>query len=369
MNSVIVSKRIALVMFAALLALSCDKLESAPSTISDSPAHPVGTSVLINAPLGLPPIPNSADPPTAESVSLGRKLFHEVKLSSDNSLSCASCHKPDLFFADGQPTATGVNGQVGSRNTPTALNAVYNVAQFWDGRSPSLEDQAGGPIANPKEMNLPHQLCVAKLNSDPAYVAEFARVFGAGPITMNKIQKAVADFERTLLSGNSPFDRYQFGGDKSALSPAAIRGLAIFTDRRRGNCSTCHIIAERFALFTDGLFHNLGAGMDSNGELLDPGRFVQTKVEADRGVFRTPSLRNVARTAPYMHDGSLKTLKDVVDFYVGGGSSNPQLDAEIKPLVLTGQERADLVAFLESLTGEVPAKSTLAQQSAKTGKD
>ena len=369
MNSVFVSKRIALVVFAALLALSCDKLESVSPSVSDSPAHPVGVSVQIKAPLGLPSISNSADLPTTESIALGRKLFHEVKLSSDNTLSCASCHKPDLFFVDGQPTATGVNGQVGSRNTPTALNAVYNVAQFWDGRSPSLEDQAGGPIANPKEMNLPHQLCVAKLNADPAYVAEFAQVFGAGPVTMNKIQKAIADFERTLLSGNSPFDRYQFGGDKTALSAAAIRGLAVFTDRRRGNCSTCHIIAERFALFADGLFHNLGAGMDSNGELVDLGRFVQTKVETDRGLFRTPSLRNVAKTAPYMHDGSLKTLKDVVDFYVGGGSSNPQLDAEIKPLVLTGQERADLVAFLESLTGEAPATNTLAQKAAKPGKD
>ncbi len=369
MNSVVIPKRIAFILVTVLLALSCGKPESSLPPISDSPAHPVGTTVQIKAPLGLPPIHHSADPPTAESISLGRKLFHDVKLSSDNTLSCASCHKPDLFFMDGQPTATGVNGQVGARNTPTALNAVYNVAQFWDGRSPSLEDQAGGPIANPKEMNLPHQMCVAKLNADPAYIAEFAQVFGAGPITMNKIQKAIADFERTLLSGNSPFDRYQFGGDKTALSPAAIRGLAIFTDRRRGNCSTCHLIAERFALFTDGLFHNLGAGMDSNGELVDLGRFVQTKVEADRGLFRTPSLRNVAKTAPYMHDGSLKTLKDVVDFYVGGGSSNPQLDAEIKPLVLTGQERADLVAFLESLTGEVPTNPALAQQAAKPGKD
>jgi cytochrome c peroxidase len=174
---------------------------------------------------------------------------------------------------------------------------------------------------------------------------------------MDKVVKAIAGFERTLLSGNSPFDRYQYGGDKTALSAAATRGLAIFTDKTRGNCSTCHTIGERFALFTDGKFHNLGAGMNANGELADEGRYTHTGSDADRGAFRTPSLRNVAQTAPYMHDGSLKTLKDVINFYVGGGNSTPQLDREIKPLKLSEQDRSDLVIFLEALTGDMPSNA------------
>lgn len=349
-----VLKRILLILFAALMAFSCGIRKDLETT--GVAAHPIGPEFEIKAPLGLPSVPIPADNrPTAESIALGRKLFHDVKLSGDNTLSCANCHRPAGSFADGQPVARGVNGQLGTRNTPTLLNAVYNIAQFWDGRAASLEQQAGGPIAEPKEMNQPHEICVAKLNADPAYKDEFARVFGPGAITMDKIEKAIAGFERTLLSGNSQFDRYQYGGDKSALSAAAIRGLAIFTDRNRGNCSTCHLIGEKFALFTDNNFHNIGAGMNSYGELNDLGRYLRTGVEADRGAFRTPSLRNVALTAPYMHDGSLKTLKEVVDFYVGGGNSNPQLDVEIKQLKLSAQERSDLVTFLEALTGELPS--------------
>ena len=167
----------------------------------------------------------------------------------------------------------------------------------------------------------------------------------------------MASFERTLLSGNSPFDQYQYGGNKQALSPAAIRGLAIFKDPNRGNCAVCHTIEDRYALFTDGTFHNIGAGVNAEGEMTDLGRFDQTKIQADKGKFKTPTLRNVALTAPYMHDGSLKTLNDVVDFYAGGGNSNPYLDKDIKPLHLSAQDRADLVAFLESLTGEMPANA------------
>ncbi|MFN0123388.1 MAG: cytochrome-c peroxidase [Blastocatellia bacterium] len=323
-----------------------------------APARPVGVTVDINAPRGLPPMQVPADnPPTAAAIALGRRLFHETKLSSDNTLSCASCHIPEKYFTDGQATAVGVNGQRGTRNTPTALNAAWNATQFWDGRAAGLEEQAGGPIANPIEMNLPHAVCVERLNADAAYRDEFALVFGPGPVTMDKVTKAIASFERTLVSGASPFDRFQFGGEKMALSEAAVRGLAVFTDKKRGNCATCHVIGEKFALFTDHKFHNLGAGMNASGELTDPGRYEQTKDEADRGAFRTPSLRNVACTAPYMHNGSLKTLKDVVDFYVGGGNSNPQLDAEIRPLVLSARDREDLIAFLEALTGELPANA------------
>ena len=347
------TKRIFLILLAGVVAVSCGK-----AVRDEGPARPLGEAVALRAPLGLPPAPiPEGNPPTEAAIALGRRLFYEPKLSSDETVSCASCHRPEAWFADGLAVARGVGGQLGPRNTPSAVNAAYNGVQFWDGRAESLEAQAGGPIANPKEMNLPHEACVARLEADPGYREAFAKVYGPGPVTMTKIVQAIASFERTLLSGNSPFDRYRYGGEKTALSPSAIRGLSIFTDKARGNCSTCHTIGESYALFTDGRFHNLGTGMDANGELRDLGRFEQTRAEADRGAFRTPSLRNVARTAPYMHDGRLKTLKDVIDFYIGGGSSNPQLDPEIRPLTLSAQDREDLLAFLESLTGEAPANA------------
>jgi cytochrome c peroxidase len=234
------------------------------------------------------------------------------------------------------------------------LNAAYADRQFWDGRAGTLEEQAAGPIANPLEMNQTHDACATRIGGIPEYKAEFEKAFGPGPITITKIEKAIAAFERTVISGNSPFDRYQFGGDRKALSPAAVRGLAIFLDKDKGNCSTCHTVEETHALFTDNKFHNLGVGMNAEGELTDAGRYEHTKVESDRGAFRTPTLRNIAQTAPYMHDGSLKTLRAVVDFYAGGGNSNPGLDKDMKPLNLTSRERDDLVAFLESLTGDMP---------------
>lgn len=318
------------------------------------PAVPAGAPIQIKAPLGLPAIPVPAgNPLTQETVDLGRKLFFETRLSADNTISCASCHAPGKAFADPRQFSVGVGGKTGNRNAPPALNAVYMPVQFWDGRAASLEAQAAGPVANPVEMNLTHKQAEEKLNADPAYRAAFEKAFGPGPVTIEKITMAIAAFERTLVAGDSPFDRYQFLGDKKALTPAAIRGLAIFKDPKRGNCQVCHTIGEKDALFTDGKFHNLGVGMDSRGELTDLGRFNETKVETDKGAFKTPSLRNIAQSAPYMHDGSQKTLADVVDFYVGGGSSNPHLDKEIKELKLSGRDRTDLVAFLESLTGPV----------------
>ena len=345
------SKRVLFILFMACAIFACSRQKNA-----EAPARAIGTAIAINVPLGLPPLTIPSDNPlTAEAIALGRRLYFEKRLSSDNTFSCGSCHSPYIRFADGLKVASGVGAQQGTRNTPTVLNAAYSLTQFWDGRAASLEQQAGMPIANPIEMNLPHEVCVTKLSADPTYQQEFVKVFGPGAITMDKLQKAIASFERTLLSGNAPFDRYQYGGEKSALSAEAMRGLAVFTDKQRGNCASCHIIGDKFALFTDEKFHNLGTGLDANGELKDVGRFAQTKVEAERGAFRTPSLRNVAKTAPYMHDGSLKSLKDVIDFYVGGGSSNPQLDPEIKPLKLSAQDRAALIAFLEALTGELPA--------------
>jgi cytochrome c peroxidase len=286
-----------------------------------------------------------------ETVALGKKLFFETRLSRDNTVSCATCHDPRHGFADPGMVSRGVGGKTGLRNSPTVLNAAFLPVQFWDGRAKTLEEQAAGPISNPVEMDQTPEQLLSKLNSDPEYVAQFERAFGAGGITIERLQKAVSAFERTVLSGNSPFDRYQYGNDKTALSPAAVRGLAIFRDVNKGNCAVCHTIEEKYALFTDGKFHNLGVGMNQEGELRDLGRYEQTKVEGDRGAFKTPTLRNIALTAPYMHDGSHKSLREVVDFYVGGGNSNPHLDKEMRELKLSQRERSDLVAFMESLTG------------------
>ncbi len=312
----------------------------------------VGTAVAIEAPLGLPPVPIPADnPPTADSIALGRKLFFDVRLSGDDTVSCATCHNPQLSFTDALPGSRGIGKKIGRRNAPTVLNAAYYSSFFWDGRAGSLEQQAGMPIANPDEMGQSHDLSIKKFEKIPEYKKEFELVYGPGRLTIDKIEMAIASYERTLLSGDSSFDRYMYGHDDAALSESARRGMKIFVDKKRGNCSTCHLIEETYATFSDGKFHNLGAGINSKGELTDLGRYEQTKVESDKGAFRTPDLRNVAKTGPYMHDGSLKTLKDVVDFYDGGGSANPQLDKEIRELKLSAGDREDLVAFLESLTG------------------
>jgi cytochrome c peroxidase len=228
-----------------------------------------------------------------------------------------------------------------------------------DGRAPSLEKQAEGPVQNPVEMAHTLEGVGKRLMADPSYRAEFRKAFGADVITYEMVAKAIASFERTVVSGNSPFDRYMYGGDKKALSASARRGLEVFRNPEKGDCAVCHTIEEEYALFTDNKFHNLGVGvkLGINGEttLTDLGRYKVTNVESDKGAFKTPSLRNIALTAPYMHDGSHKTLKEVIDFYIGGGNSNPYRDKEIHPLdFLTGQERADLEAFLNTLTGEIP---------------
>jgi len=332
----------------------CHSLEPAASLT------PRGAKGTIQVPLGLPPLPIPADnSPTVETIALGRELFYDPVLSRDDTISCASCHQPDAQFADRRKVSVGVGGQLGKRHAPTIINAAYLPLLFWDGRASGLEEQAGGPIANPVEMNITHEdlttKLAKKLNKDSVWRDRFERAFGPGRITIHHVEAALASFERTVLSGNSPFDRYRYGGDKNALSVEAIRGPAIFEVPKRGNCPPCHTIGKDSALFTDGKFHNLGAGMDSEGNLTDLGRYDQTKAEADRGAFKTPTLRNVAQRRPYTHDGSRKTLREVVDFYAGGGNANPNLDKEIRPLPLSGKDRNDLVAFLESLTGELPA--------------
>lgn len=319
-------------------------------------AKPVGPAVVISAPLGLPPVPIPPNnPPTLASISLGRQLFYDTRLSKDNSLSCASCHHPQLRFTDARERSAGVGGTTGLRHAPTLVNAAYSPLFFWDGRAMTLEAQVGNPIADVLEMDQTHEASVAKLKGDEAYKAMFLSAFGTADITMERVENALASFERTILSGNSAFDRYEYQGKSDALSPAQVRGLAIFKDPRRGNCASCHTIGPSYALFTDGLFHNTGEGVGDNDEFSDLGRFKVTKLDGDKAEFKTPTLRNVAVTGPYMHDGKLKTLKDVVDFYAGRGNSNPYLDKRISNIELSGQDRSDLVEFLKSLTGDMPA--------------
>lgn len=294
-------------------------------------------------PLGLKPLKFPADNPhQSEKVELGKQLYFDPRLSNDNTVSCATCHDPKKGWSNGEAVATGIGGQQGGRSAPTILNAAYSHFQFWDGRAQGLEGQALGPIENPIEMGMDLDKLVVKLNNIEGYRQQFRQVFGTD-VTKEGIAKAIAAFERTILSGDAPYDRFK-AGDTSALSPAAQRGMKVFFNK--ANCSACHSGHS----FTDFAFHNLGVGL-SKAENADLGRYEISKLEGDRGAFKTPTLRDIARTAPYMHDGSLKTLEEVVDYYDKGAHPNPQLDEEIFPLKLTAEEKADLVTFLkEGLT-------------------
>src|SRR5215472_17788458 len=237
------------------------------------PAMPIGKVVQIPTPLGLPPVPIPADnPPTAETIQLGRRLYYDTALSVDNTVSCSTCHMPGMEFTDGKRVSNGVGGKTGTRNAPTVMNAAYFTLQFWDGRAPSLEKQAEGPVGNPVEMAHSLHGVVQRLSQDPSYAAAFQKAFGPGPITYEKVGKCIASFERTVLSGDSAFDRYYYGHDQTAMTPAQIRGLDVFRDPKKGNCESCHTIGENSALFTDNKFHNIGVGY-VNGETTDKGRY------------------------------------------------------------------------------------------------
>jgi cytochrome c peroxidase len=319
-------------------------------------AKPAGKPFAIKAPLGLPPVPIPADnPPTAETIALGRRLYYDTSLSVDNTVSCATCHSPSMGFTDDKAVSNGVQNKTGTRSAPTVINSAYSELQFWDGRAASLEAQAAGPMANPVEMAHTLAGVVERLQKDAGYRDEFKKAWGTDQITIDMVTKSIASFERTVLSGNSPFDRFYYGGDKKALSASAQRGLKVFQNPKRGNCAVCHTIEKKKALFIDNKFHNIGIGADTRGEFTDTGRYSQTKNDADIGAFKTPPLRNCVQTGPYMHDGSMPDLKSVIDHYIGGGNSNPHLDKQIHVLdFLSGQEREDLLEFLKSLTGELP---------------
>lgn len=304
----------------------------------DSTAAADKPAAKIKTPSGLPDVLHPADNPhLAEKVALGAQLYFDPRLSADSTVSCASCHDPEKGWSNGEAVATGVGGAKGGRSSPTIINTAYQTLQFWDGRAGTLEQQALGPIQNPIEMNMTLPEVVKRLNGIPGYKKQFKQIFGTD-VTSEGIAKAIAAFERTVLSGDAPYDRFT-AGDAKALSPAAQRGRALFFGAAR--CSSCHSGPN----FTDNAFHNIGVGMDQ--EKPDVGRFAESKIEGDTGSFKTPTLREIAKTAPYMHDGHLKTLEEVVEYYNKGGTENPYLDEEIFALKLTKEQVADVVTFLK----------------------
>ncbi len=300
------------------------------------------------------PLPNAAPVPAGNlnykaKVELGRQLYFDGRLSKNGAIPCAFCHIPGAGFADPRQTSIGIDGKIGGRQAPTVLNTGFNPVQFWDGRAGSLEEQAIGPIHNPVEMGETHENVVAKLNKIQGYRNQFRAVFGAD-VSLQGIADAIAAFERTILSTNSAFDKY-VKGDRGAMSQPAVRGMDLFKGKAR--CILCHNGPN----FTDNQFHNLG--VPQVGPLKeDLGRYDVTGLDSDKGSFKTPTLRSITETAPYMHDGAFKTLEEVLDFLDKGGGTNPNLDPHMKPLGLSTEEKGDLLAFLQALTGE-PIKMQL----------
>ncbi len=346
--------------------------------LSDPANH---TTLKVKLPVGLEAgaanvfIPEN-NPMTRAKIELGRQLYFDERLSSDNTISCASCHDPMQGYGAETAFGIGVQGQQGGRNSPISYNRILSKGQFWDGRAATLEEQAVGPVANSIEMGNTHPACVETLEAIPGYKKQFDVIFKDG-VTIDNVGKAIATFERAIVTGPAPSDAYDaiskfekvFADDlefldeepelkakytilkeavaKSPMSESAQRGMVLFAGK--ANCAACHAGAN----FTDEQYHNLGVGMTAKEP--DLGRFVVTEVEKDRGAFKTPTLRNVALSPPYMHDGSQRTLEEVVEWYSKGGHKNPWLSDKMKVLNLTDQEKADLLAYMvEGLAGEFP---------------
>jgi cytochrome c peroxidase len=316
------------------------------------------------------------NPLTRAKIELGRQLYFDPRLSADSTVSCASCHSPAEGYSAHTKTGVGIRGQLGGRNSPVSFNRILSGPQFWDGRVDSLEAQAVGPIQNPIEMGFTHEGVVKRLGEMPVYKKQFEKVFGE--LTIDRVGQAIAAFERVLVTAPSPYDygeqlrsfagldpddiaedaelSQKFAAAKAAaeahpMSEEAKRGREIFFTER-GNCTACHVGAN----LADEKYHNLGIGMDKPEP--DLGRFVVTKDPKDTGAFKTPTVRNVALSAPYMHDGSLATLEEVVEWYDKGGHPNPHLSEKVRPLKLSAQDKADLVAFMKACTGPTPTVET-----------
>lgn len=303
----------------------------------------------ISPPLGLPPIPWPKDNPyTKEKAHLGQLLYFDKRLSSDQTISCASCHNMPCGYSDCNTLAVGIDNSKGKRHSQTIINGAYSSIFFWDGRAASLEEQCKGPLANTAEMtnvkdpHEAHRQCLEQIKAIPGYKILFKQAFGQEEITLDKIAQAIATFERTILSGNSAYDRY-VAGDRSALSKQQIHGMIVF---KKAKCLNCHGGFN----FSDDRFQNIGIGMDNPNP--DLGRYLITHDEDDWGAFKTPSLRELEHTAPYMHDGSLKTLEEVIEYYDKGGIKNKNLHPLMRPLNLTKEDKKALVSFLKALNGE-----------------
>ncbi len=338
---------------------------------------PLGLSLGQNQMKGL-----QKNPLTRAKIELGRQLYFDTRLSSDNTVSCASCHHPQNGYSRHTAFGVGVEGQQGGRNSPISYNRILSDLQFWDGRADSLEAQAVGPIANPIEMGNTHENCVATLQAIPAYKIQFDKIFGDVGLTIDTVGMAIASFERAIVTGPSPYDFYesyqrfqqldpedladlkdddeevyaeylelQKSVAANPMSESAVRGRNLFFGKK-ATCSNCHVGAN----LADELYHNLGVGMDSKSP--DLGRFEVTKVEKDKGAFKTPTIRNVADSGPYMHDGSMATLEEVVEHYNKGGTPNMWLSDKIIPLKLTAQEKIDLVEFMRACSGDFPRVAT-----------
>jgi len=344
--------------------------------------------------LGLPavPIPND-NLQTPEKISLGDKLFHDKRFSIDGTVSCANCHDAKKAFGDGLAVSLGHHDLTGTRNAPTVINAAFYTSQFWDGREPDLEGQSKQPFVNPVEHGLTdHEVILEIVRTDTDYQTAFSSIFGVSgkQVSIDHVAKAIASFERTIISGNSPFDRYYFKGDTKAMSDTQVRGFKLFIGQ--GRCVSCHTIEQDHALFTDNRFHNIGIGINdiqqdvprlaeaflqaknkdvdvdimvlTDKKSSELGRFAITNELDKVGAFKTPTLRNIEMTAPYMHDGSLKTLKDVIIHYHNGGVTpasakvNAYLSGGIRPLNLTEAQIDDLVAFMKALTSPEYAQSS-----------
>jgi cytochrome c peroxidase len=377
------SVRVALVSVLAAATLTIGWQRAAILTVLPIPkAGPLAQPKSIHQ-VGVPAAATRAaippdNPQTPEKIALGQRLFFDGRLSADGTVACSTCHDPARAFTDGRPTSVGIKGRIGQRNAPTILNALYNKTQFWDGRVKTLEEQAALPIVNPAEMGQPSlDAAVARIAAIPEYQDAFRKVFG-GPPNARDLLRAIASYERTQLSFDSPFDRF-IAGDSTAIDDAAKRGWELFNTRAR--CNKCHALTEQkrdATYFTDNDFHNIGIGIIRHNvvalarqakqaiksgdmsqidraaiqtDMSALGRFLITGRERDSAAFKTPDLRNVLVTGPYFHDGSQETLWDVMDHYnKGDGLQNPYLDEDIQPLALTEDDIDDVVALLASLT-------------------
>lgn len=321
-------------MLLGSLLLAAD--ESTPALITVS-AHSLGPERLGNLP---PVIVPGNNPQTDAKILLGKQLYFDTRLSKDNTISCATCHSPAMGWSDAGPTSSGINSQRGGRRAPPVSNSAYSPLQFWDGRAPTLEEQAKGPIANPIEMGNTHDAMLRTVDGFPGYVEAFKKVFGDVPITIDLVAQAIAAYERTIVTTDSPFDRF-VRGDNSALTRQEKRGLEIFNGK--GHCTLCHWGGYS----SDGRFHNLGVA-PAPGEKPDEGRQAVTKDPGDAGKFKTPTVRDAAKRPPYMHNGTEKSLLDVVRLYNrGGGTDDANLDPLMLPLGLSRAEIDALVAFMQ----------------------